>query len=169
MHNLFAGVFGIFAGIATFFHGGAAIAHSPATHMQTVQQASTSGTQASPSGLMKKREGWDAKLPQGERPFFGTVTAVNGSTLTVQMRAIPVRRNNTTPTPTSPQTITITLTSATKYTGGSQSNITTNTRIAGIGKTNTDGSLTAIQVRINPTIPTGFAHREGFEQHQINH
>lgn len=84
MHGLFAGLMGIFAGFTTFFHGGHILPPS-ANQAQTVQQTNISGTPASPSGTMKNRFGREMKLPTGERPFFGTVTVVNGSTLTLAL------------------------------------------------------------------------------------
>ena len=96
-------------------------------------------------------------LPAGQKRFFGTVTNVVGSTLTVQMQMI--RRPSGSPSPaTSPgaeQTVTVNLDSSTTYTGGSQADITTNTRVAGVGTSNNDGSLTAINIQINPTMPSG--------------
>ena len=153
MHSLFAGLMGLFVGLGSFFHGGQGVpAHIQQT--STVQQASSSGAPAA-TGSGHRMFGRGRKLPNGEKPFFGTVTAVNGSALTVQMQW-PMRPNQQAATP---KTLTVTLTSTTTYTGGTQASITTNTKIAGVGTTNSDGSITATQVRINPTFPTGFPHR----------
>jgi len=164
MHNLLAGLMGFFVGLGSFFHGGQGM---PAQIHQnkTVQQASSSGT-ASPSGTFNREGGEMRKLPAGEKLFFGTVTAVNGSTLTVQMQR-PMRPSQPSITPSISQTQTVTLTSTTTYTGGSQTSIAVNTRIAGMGTTNSDGSITATQVRINPTAPTGF-HRRNREGNDGN-
>lgn len=99
------------------------------------------------------------------------MTAVNGATLTLQMTMpqgfMMMRRHyspSVTPTITpastpTPKTLTIMLTSSTKYTGGSESDITVNTKVAGVGTLGSDGSLTATQVTINPTFPTGFPQK----------
>jgi hypothetical protein len=163
MHNLFAGLMGIFMGLGSFFHGGAATHHA-----QLRVQANVSGTpEASPSSMMS-RDRFE-KLPAGERPFYGTVTAVNGSTLTVSLvrglhlgddkRTVNSTVNSTATPPT--QTVTIHLDSSTKYTGGTQSDITTNTRIAGFGKSNSDGSLNAVSIIINPTTPSRMPRPSG--------
>ncbi|HUD44653.1 MAG TPA: hypothetical protein VMR41_03880 [Patescibacteria group bacterium] len=173
MHNFIAGLMGFFVGVTSVFHGGAM---PPANHPQTVVQANVSGTPATSSGAMRRGFGSrgfgrGVNIPVGEKPFFGTVTAVSGSILTIQTQpTIRMRPNAPTVTITPPptQTLTINLDSSTKYTGGSQSDITTNTKVAGIGKTNSDGSLTALQISINPTIPTGFPRRGKMAPQQPN-
>lgn len=165
MHNFIAGLMGLFMGLSSFFHGGHGL-HAHTNQTQTNQQAS--GT-ASPSGMIQRGfgRGRGMNLPVGQRPFFGTVTAVNGSTLTVQM-VLPGRPafNNPSMTPSitpgATQTITVTLDSNTQYTGGSQSDITINSKIAGVGKVNSDGSITATQIRVNATMPgpSGFHGRD---------
>ena len=163
MHNLFAGLMGFFMGFGAMFHGGnPAIPH---TQAQTNLQANVSPN-ASPSGKFKGM-GRRMNLSQGERPFFGTVTNVNGSTLTLQMQMPMMRfRRNPSITPTislpEPQTITVTVDSSTQYTGGSLSDITTNTKIAGVGKVNSDGSIAALQIRINPPMPSGMPMMRDF-------
>lgn len=162
MHNLLAGFMGFFVGVTSLFHGGAT--PPPMNHTASMQQANISGTPASSSGMM--RRSGKMNLPQGEKPFFGTVTAVNGSTLTVQMMwmmgsgPMHMRRTQTTITPPASKSMTIDLTSATTYTGGSQSDIVVNMKVAGVGTSNSDGSITAIKVQINPVMPTGFPHRQ---------
>ena len=159
MHKLFAAFMGVFASIGTFFHGG-----QPA-NSQSTNKPAVYGTAASPSGSMRWEKGNKMHIPQGERPFFGTVTAVTGSTLTVTMQRPMMMRSHIsiTPsiTPPEPKTITVTLASSTTYTGGTQSDITTGTKIAGVGTVNTDGSITAVKVSINPTMPSGMPHRYG--------
>lgn len=177
MHNFLAGFMGFFVGVTSMFHGGAT--PPPMNHTPSTQQANVSGTPASPSGMMyanRKGDREGMNLPQGERPFFGTVTNVNGSVLTVQMQGMmfrPMMRHpQTTITPTltltppAPRSITVDLTSSTTYTGGTQSDITTNTKVSGVGTSNSDGSITAIKIQINPTppampsgMPSGFPHR----------
>src|SRR5476651_450408 len=152
MHNFFAGMMGMFMGITSLFHGGGGLPHTQAN-----VQANLSGTPgASASGMMRR----GMRLPNGERPFFGMVTNVNGSTLTVQMQGRMMFRPKPSGTPSSPsatpsigqpRTVTVTLDSATTYTGGAQADIKVNTKVAGVGKTANDGSLTAVSVQINPT------------------
>ncbi|HWY79687.1 MAG TPA: hypothetical protein VNW29_04995 [Candidatus Sulfotelmatobacter sp.] len=170
MHNFFAGLMGFFMGFGSFFHGG----HGLPIHVnqtQSTQQATASGTpDSSSSGMMERGfgHGKGMNLPIGQRPFFGTVTTVNGSKITVQMVMLGRGfRMNQSVTPTitlgTTQIITITLDSFTKYVGGSQSDIAVNTKIAGVGKLNSDGSITATQIRINATMPSsnGFWHGQG--------
>ena len=80
-------------------------------------------------------------MPQGSTPIFGQVTAVSGNQITVQRQS---RNGNGT-------SITVTLSSSTQYTGGSQSNIQIGTRIGGYGTANSDGSINAQQITINPS------------------
>lgn len=112
------------------------------TPTQTVAMHST-GTHQYPHPSGGAGRGHFGNMPSGSIPIFGQVTAVNGSTLTVQRQS----RNG------SGTTITIDLTSSTQYTGGSQSSIQTGTRIGGYGTTNSDGSINAEQIMINPTFP----------------
>ncbi|HSW97342.1 MAG TPA: hypothetical protein VLF89_05960 [Candidatus Saccharimonadales bacterium] len=158
MHNLFAGLLGLFASIGTFFHGG-----QPAQQpMMNVYMNTT----ATPSGSITPgygKGGQGRMNTNGERPFFGTVTAVNGSTITIEMqgfmRMMRSPDDSVTPTititPAQARTITITVNSSTTYTGGSFADITTGTKIAGIGKTTSDTAITATKISINPTIPSG--------------
>jgi len=97
-----------------------------------------------PSGTKGFGRGQFGNMPSGSKPIFGQVTAVNGNTLTVQRQS---RNGNGT-------TITVDLSSSTQYTGGSQNNIQNGTRIAGYGTANSDGSINAEKITINPTFPT---------------
>ena len=158
MHNIFAGILGFFLSIGSIFHGGA---NPPVSNVPQIPRTNVSGTPAA-AGNGGYGFGQGRNLPQGERPFFGTVTGVSGSTLTIQTQG---RRgpNGSTPaaTPGSPQTLTVNLDSATTYSGGVQSDIAANTRIAGVGRTNSDGSITAVSIQINPTMPTGSPRGQG--------
>ena len=149
---------GIFASIGTFFHGG-----QPAKQqmMNSVYMNTTaSGSANVTPGYGKGGRGM--MNTNGERPFFGTVTAVSGSTITIQMQGMirMMRPENDTTTPTvtitpPARTITFTVDSSTTYTGGTLSNITVGTKIAGIGKTTSADAITATKIAINPTIPSG--------------
>lgn len=161
MHNFFAGIMGFFVGMGAFFHHGQGLP-AQTNQTQTSQQAAVSGTPPQ-QGMMGRGRGM-MNWQNGQRPFFGTVTSVNGNTLTVEMRMPMMRFNypSVTPsiTPGATQTVTVKLDSSTKYDGGSQSDIKTNTKIAGIGKLNSDNSITATEIRINATLPnpSGFRH-----------
>lgn len=116
----------------------------------TPQQTAT----ANPGGTMHQYShnhgqggfggGQFGNMPSGSTPIFGQVTAISGNTVTVQRMS---RNGNGT-------TITVDLTSSTQYTGGSQSTIQNGTRIAGYGTKNSDGSINAEKITINPSFPT---------------
>lgn len=157
MHSLFAGLMGIFASVGTFFHGG-----QPAK--QPMMNGVYMNTTATVSGTITpgyERGGRGMMNTNGERPFFGIVTAVSGSTITIGMQRpiMMMKREDTTLTPTitppAAKTITITVDSSTTYIGGSLSDITTGIKIAGIGKTTSDTAITAAKIEINPTMPSG--------------
>jgi len=97
-----------------------------------------------PSGGARRFGKGMPNMPAGSKPIFGDVTIVNGNTLTIKRQS----RNG------SGTTITVDLTSSTQYTGGSQSDIQMGTRIAGYGTANSDGSINAEKITINPTFPT---------------
>lgn len=80
-------------------------------------------------------------IPKGQKPFFGKVTNVKDSVLTIQSAGMT-------------KTLTIKLDKTTIYSGGKQSDITNEVKVAGIGKTNSDGSLTAVKLEIKPSSPT---------------
>lgn len=77
------------------------------------------------------------QLPAGAKRIFGQITSVNGENITVQGR--------------NGNTLNIKLNDSTKYSGGSKTDLAVNTRIAGYGSANSDGSITAEQLMINPT------------------
>ena len=158
---------GFLMGITSIFHGGATSANQQAngTANNTTQNSNQWSHTGSGSGKMRPG-GRMMKIPSGDQAFFGVVTNVNGNTLTVQRQMRMMghgNSNSTTPTitPSLPQTITVDLTGSTNYTGGTQSSITTNTRIAGYGTVNSDQSIDAVQIRINPTMQGGFPHHGG--------
>lgn len=163
MHSFLAGIMGFLMGITSIFYGGNATTPH-ANRPQTGQQLTVSDMPV-PTGTMGGGFGPGSrgvKLLTGERPFFGTVTAVSGSTLTIQIQFFnrPFRNPlSTSSTPSTTQTLTINLDRSTLYTEGSQSDITPNIKIAGVGKVNSDGSITAAQIRINPTMPSRFPRR----------
>lgn len=158
MHNLLAGLMGILASFSSFFHGGQPAGQpmmNTVTHSATVSGTITQGVGRGDgrAGMMNQN---------GERPFFGTVTGVNGSTITVEMqRPLMMMRqanpsNTPTITPPAPRTVTVTVDSATTYAGGTLTDIKTGIKIAGVGKASSDTAITAVKITINPTMPIGF-------------
>lgn len=142
MQSIIVGIMGFFLGITSIFTGGVKPVVTPLpAAVQQVQGVSTS------SGTTR------GNLPQGEQRFFGTVTNANGSTLTLQMQS---RSQGS-----AAKSVTVTLNGSTTYTGGAETDITANTRVTGVGQTNSDGSLTAISVQINPVMPSGFPQGRG--------
>src|ERR1700685_1356429 len=93
----------------------------PAPTQTTGSNQTGSQQYAHPTGARGFGRGQFGSMPSGSTPIFGQVTAVSGNTLTVKRQS---RNGNGT-------AITIDLTSSTQYTGGSQSDITSGTRIAG--------------------------------------
>lgn len=83
----------------------------------------------------------DALIPEGQETFFGTVINVRDTVLTVQP-------NRTT------KAFTVKLDKTTIYSGGKQSDITKDVRIAGIGKRDKEGNLTATKLEIKHILPT---------------
>jgi hypothetical protein len=81
-------------------------------------------------------------LPPGSRPFFGTVASVSGSQITISGHS----RNSSSTVSTI-----IDITGSTQFTGGSQSSIISGARVAGVGTVNSDGSITASSLQINPS------------------
>ena len=80
-------------------------------------------------------------LPAGSKPFFGSVSAVSGSQITLSSR------NNS--------TTTITISGNTEFDGGTKDQIISGARIAGYGTANSDGSIVATKITINPAMPGG--------------
>jgi len=173
MNKLLSTISGFFMSVLSIFHQGT----SPPVNTQpipTSQVVTSSALKDTPpqnippqntTPRMFREQG--GNLPTGEQRFFGTVTSINGSTLTLRMqvKGRPMGDSKSAPDEQqTPATVNVTLDSSTTYTGGSQSDITTTTRIAGVGKANDDGSVTALQVQINPTIPSGFPRRPNINQ-----
>ncbi len=143
--------------ITSLLHGGNGLVTHTNNPIHPQPQAIISSS-ASPSGYIRD-SGDDRRrnIPAGERPFFGTIKSINSSTLIIQSQFRG--RENPQITPRVAQTLTINLDTNTQYVGGTQSYLRTNIRVAGIGKINNDGSITASQIRINPTLPSPRAFR----------
>jgi hypothetical protein len=86
-------------------------------------------------------QGTPQSIPDGSKPFFGQVSAVSGS------KIILSSMNNS--------TVTVIISSSTEFSGGIKSDIKAGTRVAGYGTTDSGGSVEAVKVMINPTLPSG--------------
>jgi hypothetical protein len=86
-------------------------------------------------------QGTPQSIPDGSKPFFGQVSAVSGSKITLSSM------NNS--------AVTVILSSSTEFSGGIKSDIKAGTRVAGYGTTDSGGSVEAVKVMINPTVPSG--------------
>jgi hypothetical protein len=86
-------------------------------------------------------QGAPQSIPDGSKPFFGQVSAVSGSKITLSSM------NNS--------TVTVIISSSTEFTGGIKSDIKTGTMVAGYGTAGSGGSIEAVKIMINPTMPSG--------------
>lgn len=109
--------------------------------------ASLADASAVNSAKFTSARGW--KLPTGTRVFAGTVSAVNGSQLSIS-------HPNSTTTPT----VIVNTTATTSYLGGTFAEITVGTRISGVGDKQADGSYTAVSIRLNPAIKASVMKRQ---------
>jgi len=102
------------------------------------------------------RPSFMSNIPAGSKPFFGQIASVDGSKITISS---PMRnRNNATTGEAaigSSASVSVTLTSGTTFTGGSKSDLANGTRVFGYGVANSDGSVVATNIQINPTMPGG--------------
>lgn len=119
-----------------------ALGQSPITSSAPIQTTAGQQPNMQPSVSGSPNRGKFANMPAGSQPIFGQVTAVNGNQLSVQRQS---RNGNTT-------SLTVNLSASTQYTGGVQSDISSGTRIGGYGTKNSDGTINAEQIMINPTI-----------------
>lgn len=87
-------------------------------------------------------------LPEGSRPFFGTVKSVDGSL--VILSSFRGREGGSGDT-----SLAVKVSGSTEISGGIQSDIAGGTRIAGYGPENDDGSIAAEKIQINPELPQG--------------
>ena len=86
-------------------------------------------------------QGAPQSIPDGSKPFFGQVSAVSGSKITLSSM------NNS--------TVTVIISSSTEFSGGIKSDIKAGTKVAGYGTTGSGGSIEAVKIMINPTMPSG--------------
>lgn len=86
-----------------------------------------------PSGGMQAPD-----APNGSQPFFGTVSNFDTPSFTIQSSMGEYK---------------ILITSATEFKDGSLSDLKNDIRVAGYGTKNSDNTITALQIRINPSMP----------------
>jgi len=118
---------------------------------------STPGSANNPGG----RSGFHgamSNIPAGSKPFFGPIASVNGSQITIASMS----RNHSPASGTSglqagatSTTITVNIVGDTAFNGGTKDNLTVGTRIFGYGTANSDGSINAQNIQINPQHPGG--------------
>ncbi len=77
-------------------------------------------------------------LPAGSKPIFGQITSIADNKLTVQGMSGDLN---------------VSISDSTKYTGGTKSDLKIDDRIVGYGTANSDGSITAQELTINPSFP----------------
>jgi hypothetical protein len=82
-------------------------------------------------------------MPAGDKPFFGTIASLEGSSFTITGRSR---------TSSSTMTTVINISGNTQYQGGSQSSLAAGARVVGYGAPNSDGSINAQSIQINPTL-----------------
>lgn len=79
-----------------------------------------------------------ANIPTGEQPFMGTVSNLEGSSFSVKG---PMGESK------------IIFTASTTFEGGSSSDLKNDVRVGGYGTKNDDGTISASQIQINPSMP----------------
>ncbi len=109
----------------------------------------TTPSTTTPSPRLGQRGGMT--IPAGSKSFFGSIASISGSTVTLTA----LRKDNA--------TVTVTVSPGTDMNGDTSSKLVVGARVVGYGITNPDGSLSAQNIRINPTMPTGgkMAHSGG--------
>ncbi len=113
----------------------------PSQNMANMPGMSASSTASSTRGSFGMRN-----LPPGSKAFFGAITSVSGSQITISGHS----RNSSTTVST-----VLNVTGSTQFTGGSQIALVSGTRVAGAGTVNSDGSITVTSMQINPTFTGG--------------
>lgn len=154
MDHLIAGISAFLISICTYFNGCHKVS-SQVTNSQTVNVKHSIYLTASQSSTLKavqKQIKTESNMPKGVKPFFGEVISINKNSLIVQLPAMV----NSSPKKgvAVVSKVTIELNSLVQYSGGTFSDIKKGTKIAGIGKPASDGSITASQIEIKSPIPT---------------
>lgn len=129
----------------------------------TVAGASSSAGDGSglSSGSDSGQHGHMINIPAGSKPFFGQIASIDGLKLVISSSM--KNHNNADSAGTSggtSSTVTVVLNSNTTFGGGTKDNLASGVRIFGYGTANSDGSITAANIQINPSRPagSGFSH-----------
>lgn len=77
-------------------------------------------------------------IPEGSQPIFGTVSNLEGSSFSIKS---PMGESK------------VIFTASTTFEGGSSSDLKNDVRVGGYGTKNADGTITALQIQINPSMP----------------
>lgn len=77
-------------------------------------------------------------IPEGSQPFFGTVSNLEEESFSIKSPMGEFK---------------IIFTESTAFEGGSSSDLKNDLRIGGYGTKNTDGTVSALQIQINPSMP----------------
>lgn len=138
MEQIMAGIITFFMSIGSFFQFGQAPA--PQSTNLTTQLSTTPAAK-----IEEYAEKYKDVYKEGNKPFFGKVIEVKESEIIVQ---IPVNANNSTADSNNENNrLKVKIDDSTLLMGGKQSDITNSTNVAGIGKMNKDGSLTASKIQ----------------------
>lgn len=107
-------------------------------HQQPINNSVlNSTTQGGSSGRFGRSGRHFGNFPAGSIPIFGNIASVAGNALVIQ------RRNGT--------LLNVFVNNNTQYTGGTQTNLAANTRVGGYGTKNSDGTIIAQKLIINPS------------------
>lgn len=125
----------VFILILGFLFGGYYLFQNISKNQSSQQQSNSKTSKPQPDKTIFEEKTKEAVIPKGQEPFFGIVTNVKDSIITIQSTGTT-------------KTLTVKLHNEIIYSGGKQSDITKDVKIAGIGKTNEDGSITAVKLEI---------------------
>jgi hypothetical protein len=154
MDHLIAGISAFLISICTYFNGCHKVPQQ-ITNSQTFKVKHAIYLTASQSSTLKavqEQIKTESNMPKGEKPFFGEVISINKNSLVVQLPSLvnPNQKRGEAVV----SKLTIKLNSSVQYSGGTFSDIQNGTKIAGIGKPASDGSITASRIEIKDSVPT---------------
>ncbi len=117
-----------------------------ANTMPELSQRNATGVPADMKGLQENSEGKPSfpsggvmpDVPEGSQPFFGTVSTLEEGSFSIKN---PMGESK------------IIFTESTVFEGGSSTDLKNDISIGGYGTKNDDGSITALQIQINPSMP----------------
>lgn len=142
----------VFSSAIALLAAGCNSAAQPQANSQTGAQSapmSSSSTMSNMPGMdghgmaSSSRSGFGMpNMPVGSKPFFGSIASVSGSQITISGHS----RNSS-----STVTTIVDITSSTQFQGGAQTDLAVGARVAGYGTANSDGSINAINLQINPS------------------